>query len=62
MRHSSQDLASRILLQGTGNKVQYDPEFFLPEQAIVVPVIIPNDLDGGDAGTGEVGGVTTDSG
>ena len=26
--------------------MQYDPEFFLPEQAIVVPVIIPNDLDG----------------
>ena len=38
------DLAERRTSKS--NTVQYDPEFFHSEQAIVVPVIITNDLDG----------------
>jgi len=30
----------------TGNVSHYDPEFFLPEQAIVIPVLFDNDIDG----------------
>ena len=30
----------------TGNVSHYDPEFFLPDQAIVIPVLFTNDIDG----------------
>ena len=30
----------------TGNKTQYDPEYFHPQGAIVIPVLIDNDADG----------------